>query len=262
MSASGRLEPPTDWEPPVRTIIVAYSQRSGSNLLCSLLGETGLLGRPEHFFHKLIAEEMLGARHTDVAERLRLPNARGRTPNGICAFKMSHKDIDEIGGRTEIGAWYPNPIWIKVGRHDLLGQAISLVKAVQSRQFRSTRESVAEVRYDAAEIESRLRILAEQDAGWRLFFARNGIDPIPVFYEDLVSDPRRVLLGIGRAAGVDLADAAPRLEQSSLKQQSDGSSRDWRERFVATYRDQTRFDRLCPGEKQPARWFARFVARK
>lgn len=260
MTDSERLVPPADWEPPARTIIVTYSQRSGSNLLCSFLGQTGLLGRPEHYFHKLIAKEMIGARGVDIAERLTLPNARGRTANGICAFKMSHKDVDEIGRVTELGAWYPDPIWVKVGRHDLLAQAISLVKAVQSRQFRSTRNSVGEVRYDAAEIESRLRVLAEQDAGWRLFFARNGIDPIPVFYEDLVSDPRRVLLGIGRAAGVDLADVDPRPEQASLQQQSDGSSREWHERFVATHRDQTRFDRLCPEAERRPGWLARLDA--
>ena len=87
----------------------------------------------------------------------------------------------------------------------LLGQALSLVRARQTLQWRSSQDVAGEPTYDALAINNQLGAIAGQEARWRLYFARNGIVPLRLEYEDLVADPQRAVSAI--AALMGLAEA-------------------------------------------------------
>src|SRR5262249_41766613 len=56
---------------------------------------------------------------------------------------------------------------------------------------------------DSKAIDRALNDLADQDRGWRVFFARRGIVPVPISYERLCEDPFSCVELIARRIGID-----------------------------------------------------------
>ncbi len=122
----------------------------------------------------------------------------GRTPNGIWGGKLMWNQTplllqraaglpDRSGDgllaaiRDVIGS---DPVLVHVYRPDVVSQAVSFWRAVQTRVWRGrpdpTRDSRAE--YHAGAIAHVVTMLREQEKGWRAWFDEEGIEPIEVSY--------------------------------------------------------------------------------
>ena len=189
-----------------KSLVVCATPRSGSTLLCALLEGTGIAGRPQEFFEQLshsglprqpreyfegVDDEAILAllAPTDPGEPDRSdPRPRaleeGTTPNGVFAAKLmwTHLlDLAERLGRPAdadlLGA--PDPHYVHVCRGDKVAQAVSLWRAVQTREWRAG--AVMErghAVYHGGAIAHLAAQLEAQDEAWRDWFADHGIEPL------------------------------------------------------------------------------------
>lgn len=220
--------------------------RTGSTLLCNALQATGRLGYAQEYFNAVALNTAGGAPYpTDPAAQLLEIARRGTSANGIYGVKMFADQFDALAGFDWIGA-LPNPAFVHLERRDALGQALSQVRAMQTGQWNSDQSATRKPRYDEAAILAELARVAGYRARWQMFFARNGIAPLWLTYEDVVTDPACAVRQVAALVGItDLAE--PLSDPQTLTAQADGISTEWRARFITAQGDRSRLDTL-PGK--------------
>jgi LPS sulfotransferase NodH len=206
--------------------VICTEERSGSNLLCHHLESTGVLGKPyEVFKYATAVARLRQARASDLYDHLKLAT----TANGVFGFKLFSGHFDFITG-TDWLERLPALQFVYLERRDLLGQAISLVKATQTRSFRAYVTPMAQPLYDRAAIAFALRRLTLAHARWKIFFATNDLRPLHLTYEEVCDDPMAAVRSIAEKVDVDVAgivSSAP-----AMRVQRDAVSDEWRERYV------------------------------
>lgn len=238
---------------PERGYIICSEHRSGSTLLCEWLASSGILGHPAEYL----------ARTEDSIALDRDPGllgvllARAMTANGVYGLKLFSQQFD-VTMRARWLTRLPNVRFIFLERRDLLGQAISLVRALQTQQYRAHEEALAAPCYDEAAIARQLRRLAEANGRWRMYFARNGADVLWLTYEDMIADPVATIRAV--AAHIDVADLPtinPQLVRVSV--QRDAVSDAWRALFLAKTGDLNYLDHPLGRQRVRIRRLARDV---
>lgn len=226
--------------PAERGYLICATSRSGSTYLCRLLASTGLLGNPREYFNTD------GRRKRDdpaypASRRRQLDLIRtvGATSNGIYAVKIIAPQLEEIGGRVDPLRDLPNLAAVRLRRNDVLGQAISLARARQTGQYLASDAARASPSYNANMIRSCLRSVHDQDAIWDALERQRRLIPLAIAYEDVLRNPQQAVDRI--AALMGLTVPAP-VDQALFAQpiQRDGTSAEWRERFLAETGDEFR----------------------
>lgn len=252
---------------PGGSYLVLASQRSGSTLLVESLRATGIAGNPEEYFQYLPTTSAapqprewfagvtdpqvlalldpldpgVPAAETSSQWRERILQA-GRSDNGVWGGKLMWNQtpllVDRAAGlpdrsgsdlRTAIADVLGDVLLIKVSRENVVDQAVSFWRAVQTRVWRGKAdpERDARAQYNADGIAHLVTELRNQEAGWRAWFADNGITPFEVSYEELTADTTKVVAAILEALGLDPAAAPP----PDLEKQGDARSNEWAERY-------------------------------
>lgn len=250
--------------------LVLASQRSGSTLLVESLRATGVAGEPQEFFQYLPAtsqapqpREWFADLEDESILRLLDPldpgtpdlapaeiwrdyiRTVGRTPNGVWGAKLMWnqtpallkraKNLPNRSGdglraaiRDVVGE---EPLFVYVHRPDVVSQAVSFWRAVQTRVWRGKPDPVRDARatYHADAIAHVVTMLRAQDEGWRNWFAEEDVKPMDVPYPVLWRNLTQVVAAILEALGLD-----PRLApQPVLERQADQRSDEWVERYRA-----------------------------
>jgi LPS sulfotransferase NodH len=218
--------------------------RSGSNLLCQYLSSTGSLGHPLEYFNAA-ARRILG--YPDFPDQ---PDKQidcvltiGATANGIYGIKVFPAQLDLVAKAILWTRLLPNLQFVRLTRHDLLGQAISLARATQTGQWRAIMTPQRPESYDGAKIYECLRAVARERTRWDVFFARNGIAPTVIAYEDLVADPQACVDRVARLFDLP-GKAAIETGQVDLTIQRDATTMEWRARFSAEFGNLDELDAL------------------
>jgi LPS sulfotransferase NodH len=250
--------------------LVLASQRSGSTLLVESLRATGVAGEPQEFFQYLPdtsmspqPREWFADIEDDAVLRLLDPLVEGkpdlapaeiwrdyirtvgRTPNGVWGGKLMWnqtplllqraKDLPERSGdgllaaiRDVVGS---DPVLVHVYRPDVVSQAVSFWRAVQTRVWRGRPDPVRDARaeYKAAAIAHVVTMLRAQEEGWRSWFVEEQVDYIDVSYPVLWRNLTDVVGTVLEALGLDRR-LAP---QPVLERQADQRSDEWVERYHA-----------------------------
>lgn len=249
--------------------LVLASQRSGSTLLVESLRASGVAGEPEEFFQtvpetgrspqprewfdgvtdssvlELLAPLDPGTPDTETSEAWRERILReGRSANGVWGGKLMWNQTPLLVRRA---AGLPDRsgddlrsairdllgedvLFIHVTRPDVVHQAVSFWRAVQTQTWRAPKERRADVRaqYHAGGIGHLITVLRAQEQGWRDWFAAEGITPLEVNYRELASDTTAVVASVLEALGQDPALAPP----PALERQADVRSNAWVERYL------------------------------
>lgn len=229
--------------------------------------DVGLLDRlPERRIGALVDAE--GAR-----ARLQQAFAEDTTDNGVFGTKLMWHYLGDFlaGARSVTGqssddrdidvlraVFGPDVQLLHVQRRDKLGQAISLWKAIQLQQWRDEDPAAgpsgvpdlregrqsghADVRREVAEYHGEAiahlrRLMIAHEAAWATWFAEQGVQPLrTVVYEELVPTLEATALDVLGALGIEDAPAdgfaTPR-----MRRQSDGTSAEWRARWIAEHPD-------------------------
>jgi trehalose 2-sulfotransferase len=230
--------------PASRGYAICTSGPSGSNLLCQYLSSTGMLGNPLEYFNGS-GRRLLGYPEypEDPAKQIDWILTEGATPNGIYGLKIFPAQVEQIEKSIRWAELLPDLKFVLLKRRDILGQALSAVRAMQTEQWRASMPARGPALYDGAQIYERLQIAARDYARWDIFFARRAVAAAVIIYEDLLADPQSAvdqvadlfgLRGQARAAG----------ERIDLKSQRDAITEEWRARFLDEYRGRNELDLL------------------
>jgi len=225
---------------PTVRYVLCTTPRCGSHFVGHLLYRSGLFGYPLEYFNPLNYPEWqkrtAAAGATDVLGYL---EGKRTSPNGCFGIKLHYSHLAAavavIGLRPLIDDWR----FVLLRRRDVLGQAVSWARAVQTRAWISDMPELAPARYDRAAIAYRLNLLLEQTAGWQRFLAENGVLPLELTYEDVVASPAGAMSKIADLLGVDLPDSAPTGELP-VEVQRTRTSGAWREQFIREMRERHR----------------------
>src|SRR5690349_1440960 len=250
--------------------LVLASQRSGSTLLVESLRATGVAGEPGEFFQYLPTTSQSPQPRqwfegVDDESILRLldpldegkpdlaPAAIwrdyvqtvGRTPNGVWGGKLMWNQTPLLLQRAEglpdrsgtgllaairdvVGS---DPVLIHVYRPDVVSQAVSFWRAVQTRVWRGRPDPVRDARaeYHAGAIAHVITMLREREEGWHAWFAEEDVDYVDVPYPVLWRTLPQVVGDILERLGLD-----PRLApEPVLERQADQRSDEWVDRYRA-----------------------------
>jgi len=99
-------------------------------------------------------------------------------------------------------------LFIYIFREDLLSQAVSRNFAYITGQWgiddaiTTTPAKQADL-LEIKGINRELNTLADEDRGWRIFLAKNGLFPLTVSYEQLCKDPNGFVTAIANRIGID-----------------------------------------------------------
>lgn len=210
-----------------RGYVICTDPRSGSSLLCRALRSTGILGQPREYLGSPAYRRSI----EKDADKLEALIGEASTPNGVYGLKVFTHDFDN-SRKSRWPSRLPNLHFVYLERRDVLGQAISLVRADQTGQYHSGDDTGSSARYDAARIARAIRRITANQQRWRSYFARNGIEPLWLVYEDFSGDLDLVVARIAEYIGLD---AVPRVrsEEVRLNVQRDAISSEWRSRFIA-----------------------------
>lgn len=129
-----------------------------------------------------------------------------------------------------LSAALSSPKYIYLTRRDRLRQAVSFARAIQTEQWSSLDSVSSEPRYDRDAITAARRALEAEESNWEQFFARHGIRPYRLVYEDLDAVPHDTLAALLRFLGYEEARSIA-LPSSQLHRQADGETEVWVERY-------------------------------
>ncbi len=180
----------------------------------------------------------------DYRDHLERTFRAGTTENGVFGAKLMLNQLPElqglVGGLPEyaglddgalLARLFGDARYVWVSRHDTVRQAVSLWRALQTRRWRGAGAAgPAALRYSYGGIDHLRRWFEGSDDGWRAHFARYGIEPLRLGYEnDLTRDPeatvRAVLDFIGVCAPAGWAPAP------ATERQADALSEEWVRRY-------------------------------
>ena len=236
-----------------RGYVICSEHRSGSTLLCRLLNSTGQLGHPDEIFRH--PADSARIEHNPVI--LDAIIAEATTANQVYGLKVFSQQFD-VTSKARWTERLPGLRYVHLERGDLLGQAISMVKALQTQQYFADQISRAKPHYDPRAIARHIARIAEGQSRWRRFFARNGITPVWLTYERLIADPQMAIDQIAALVGV--TKPCPIDEDAiHLSVQRDATSDDWRARFIAEHADLHYLDHPLGRRRVWLRRFARDV---
>jgi LPS sulfotransferase NodH len=211
-----RVATANKWPIPWKPYLLCAIGRSGSTLLACALEDAGL-GDP---YEKLSqdARDETGLSWAESIEAIRR--------DGCAKLQWLQMVNSGLAKKPPI---IPDARYVSVTRRDMIRQAVSRARAIQTRQWIATQPAHAEPVYDRAAISQSLHDLATFQAGWEDYFRSHGINPLRIAYEDLdrnyEATVRRVLDYLGEG---DREVHPPR-----IKRQADALTEEWVRRFLA-----------------------------
>ena len=224
--------------------LICATPRTGSTFLCRSLVQTGVMGIPFEYFNRTYHLPVLAERWgIDVGKRGRMSQRtfsayfsellrRRTTANGVFGIKVMTDHFFPVVRSGAYARHFGDATYVYLTRKDIIAQAISFVIAMQTRRWHSYYKATKPSRYDAELIERHIKLFLGFEDAWRLFFAVNRIEPLQMFYEDLVADPATQCRRVCEWVGVE-TDSAFRAEDAAESSVSTEINREWAERYRA-----------------------------
>jgi LPS sulfotransferase NodH len=209
---------------------ICFVNRSGSNLLASVLASTGHFNEAGEVF---LPSEML-----DMAE------AAGMTAMDEYMMWLRQHFAKERRLTAKLGLWQLAMLveagllgrdgrYVLLDRRDRLRQAISMAIAFQNQQWTSLHEkrlADEELVYSRRVVDGALASIDSAMIEFEMAFDFMNVRPHRVFYEDLAGDPQFVVDRLG--AWMGMPGLTVELDQVKLERQSAAINEDWRARYV------------------------------
>lgn len=232
----------------MRGTIILSEHRSGTNWLGGLAESTGRLGKSEEWLSRGMSK--LDVKAHDRDDFLNRVVAMASTPNGYFMMKIfpwqqflfyRHYGVDPIPLLRATHAVQ----FVLLERRDVLGQAISLAKARQSKSWVAGSGDENALRYDFGEICRAYFHVRRTYDFWRGYNDLHGLEALNFHYEDLLPDGMAFIEAVASHAGVgDLPEPTPR---HSIQRNSETEF--WREHFLEDLEKQGVLPHALPIQK-------------
>ena len=242
-----------------QSYIICATPRSGSTLLCDLLADTGVAGRPDSFFrrqsfpwwahHLNVSVADWGDEHEFDQTYLAAVQQQGSDGTQVFGMRLMWESVGDLSKR--LGSLYPGlpsdsarfqsafgpPFYLHLTREDKVAQAVSRLRAEQTGLWHVSANGTERERlkpgqapvYDARGLSEQVAELEEHDAAWANWFARQRLQPLRITYEALSTEPQAKLATVLSALSLD-PTIAETVEPRTAKL-ADSESREWATQF-------------------------------
>lgn len=174
--------------------LIYFTPRSGSTWLNDTLRQAKRLGFPREWFNPgFLTQNARNLNADNLGDYIALLRRRGHSTAGF-SFQITANQIRHVFGSPEafLGYFPPDLPAFYLRREDMVLQAISLAKAVNSNVFHSTLASDADrsqadasFDYNGPEFARWLRHILALERAQEDMFARHAISPIRLSYEEI-----------------------------------------------------------------------------
>jgi LPS sulfotransferase NodH len=234
--------------------LICAIPRTGSYLLCDMLKATGVAGNPNEYFSDNYQRHWAARWETpEYDSYLRRVVELATTQNGVLGVKTHPWQFNHFARQASAKAsvryverpqildrWFPDLHYVWLRRRDRLGQAISYTRSLQTNiWWDADTEPVPNakvrpeaLRYDFDLITQSVARMVEEEDMWRRYFTAVGVDPLVIFYEDLVSDPVRCVKSVLQMLEVESATDFGS-ESTSFRRQADDITAAWSAKYRA-----------------------------
>jgi 5'-methylthioadenosine phosphorylase len=226
--------------------LIAFTLRSGSNLLCDYLN-ANRIGSPSEYFQYPFGEAngywygLLDVAPNDTPGYLQQLVAQ-QSVNNVFGAKITwdHKNalLDELAHCSEtvrtLHDLFPGHRMLHLSRKDKGAQAVSLWRAGKTQQWSSQERAANKLPdYDFFGILTQFYSLLVEEYFWQQYFETSPEPPLRLVYEDFLADPHQTMRAVVDYIYGD-AQQKPRdiVLSNTLRMQRDHVSEAFRARFI------------------------------
>jgi LPS sulfotransferase NodH len=219
--------------------LLASVPRTGSTLLSHVLWRTGYLGAPlEYLNFEPGGPFGFASQSPDAQQRLWESVLLRRTsPNGVFGLKAFPQQFEALQApnpgllpeviRTLLPGKGRNRV-VEMRCRDRSAHAISYARAMLSGVWRREQEGegAKEPEYSAQAVVNAGRMIEQQEGAWQAMYRDLGVEPLVVWYEDVVDDPGAACATVADYLEVEL-DPAAAVETPEVERQRQEGARKW-----------------------------------
>jgi trehalose 2-sulfotransferase len=223
---------------PEKRYVVVFTARSGSSWLTNVLSETKQLGFPEEYLNPNFIRGVATAVNSIVPEEFLAGLQRRRqSPNGVFGIEARELDIEAFGADCFFKIFGHNTIFFNLWRDNLVAQAVSLFRAVETQQFhiKQGEKTAAPPLYNTKGIGKWMLQLAMQENANLKMLQHRERPFINLCYEQMVSNRKQTLRIFAHALDVELTtETLPGQAERSLVKIGD----DWNDEMEQRFRNE------------------------
>jgi LPS sulfotransferase NodH len=248
-----RLKPDED----PRLLLICMTPRSGSTALSGLMLATGALGRGGERLNRhsgFLSRVIAATPPRSLRHLLEMVIRSSRSANGVAQIKADLPQLLPFLADPACFDLLRRAGIVYLTRENVLAQAISRYRGIQTGVWHAAAKGQADpaadpgtdrgpdrgtdVPFDHAAIAGQIDRIAGMMACYERLFARLGLQPLRITYEQIAADPGAVLGRIAALAGVDpaLAGQAASLDDGGFRRVSGRNNDELRDRFLAENR--------------------------
>ncbi|WP_319773952.1 Stf0 family sulfotransferase [Breoghania sp.] len=215
-------------------LLMAFTNRSGSNLLADRLRSTGRFSGFSESLNYLNVDRQRSELDSEtfpdhIAKLHQALSDGGATPG----FKAGWGQLAMLL-RWNIPAMFQSLRIIHIRRQDVLDQAVSFSIAYQTQQWTSRQRSKGKAKYSYKNIAKLVNQINQANNSIASICSVFSLQRTSVFYEDLIAQPEREVKRVSASLGFEVTDWTP--PPPSIDKQANELNREFRERFAADSR--------------------------
>ena len=239
-----RFDFPYRAEAPKQFYLFASVPRTGSTFVSHLLWGTGCLGAPLEYLNFLASGPYHFAQSDPLAQ-LELWNSalhRRTSPNGVFGIKCFSLQLrelqrsnpklvmDVLGTLLSKGA---AAHVVQLKRRDRVAHAISYARAALSGVWHKSQEGAGGlgVDYSGQAVDHARLLLDQQEADWQRLFEEIGVQPLVLWYEEVIERPEDMVSKVASFLEVKL-DPEASIRVPAIEKQSEVDAKLWAELYA------------------------------
>lgn len=231
--------------PPDQVYVLASVPRSGSTYLSHLLWRTGCLGAPLEYLN-FLPEGHYGFASNSPEKQIELWERvlhRRTSPNGVFGVKcfpmliaLLSRSNPALYGQATAMLMPPDRSArvVRLKRRDRLAHAISFARASRSGIWRREQEPPGgiAVEYSRTAVDQAMDELDRAETGWDPLFASLEVEPLTLWYEDIVDRPGDAVHKVAEFLNVRI-DPSAAVPVPQVHKQAQSDPHLWAERYQA-----------------------------
>jgi len=230
---------------PERPWLFASVPRSGSTFVSHLLWATGCLGAPLEYLNFEASGPYGFASDSPAAQADLWRSAlhRRTSPNGVFGLKAFPLQLEGVHkANPQLVADVMRTLFprgqrarvVELRRRDRTAHAISYARALLSGIWRKEQEpdDRPEPEYSREAVARAGRMIEQQEESWQAMYRDLRIEPLVIWYEDVLADPGAAIGLVAAYLGVEL-DPAAAVAIPPIERQSQAGARAWARRHVS-----------------------------
>jgi LPS sulfotransferase NodH len=230
--------------PPEQVYLLASVPRSGSTYFSHLLWQTGCLGAPLEYlnFEPSGPYGFASDSPAGQADLWRSALHRRTSPNGVFGLKAFPLQLEGVhAGNPQLVGTVMRTMFprnqrarvVELRRRDRTAHAISYARALLSGIWRKEQEADdrPEPDYSREALARATRMIEQQEQTWQAMYRDLRTEPLVVWYEDVLADPKGAIGAVAAYLGVVL-DPVAVVAVPVIERQSQAGARTWAERHA------------------------------